>query len=472
MNVALVNTNLMKPPVAPIGLEYVAETLRSTGYTPRILDLCLEDRPASALESFFKRESFELVGLTLRNTDDCAFTSRRSFIDEFLSIVSDIRACTDALLLLGGVGFSTMPETILANSVADAGVWGDGEIALSEIAAKIEKKEEWKTLPNLIVPENGMWRRNPVSIILPERFPRFNRDLFDNLTYFHEGGQAGFETKRGCNRSCIYCAEPVAKGKMLRTRTPSSVIHELAALLDQGINVFHTCDSEFNIPPEHASSICEAMVASGLGEKIRWYAYCSPAPFPGELARLMRRSGCIGINFGVDSGDSDMLKRLGRDFGPEEIRKAVRLCRGEGITVMIDLLVGGPGESRESITSSIDMMRSAGPDRIGVNIGVRVYPGTPLSEMVKTQKAGLSGEGDPEEPLFYLEPGIASDVFSIVHSLTANDERFFFFDPSRPEKNYNYNDNQRLVEAIAAGRRGAYWDILRRVQDDEKTQME
>jgi len=239
------------------------------------------------------------------------------------------------------------------------------------------------------------------------------------------------------------------------------VVHELSSLLDQGIDVFHTCDSEFNLPIGHAIKVCEAMVGKGLGKKIRWYAYCAPAPFTRELAKLMRRSGCIGINFGVDSGDEDMLKRLGRDFGPQEVTDAVKICRDEKITVMADLLIGGPGESRESIMRSIDLVRGAGPHLIGINTGVRVYPGTPLSEMVKHFSDGLVGDKDPRGTLFYCEPDIACDISLIVQRATENDERFLFFDPSVPSKNYNYNDNTRLVRAIEEGHRGAYWDILR-----------
>ena len=57
---------------------------------------------------------------------------------------------------------------------------------------------------------------------------------------------------------------------------------------------------------------------------------------------------------------------------------------------------------------------------------------------------------------------LAADLFGLIEGLTRGDDRFLFFNPATPESNYNYNANQRLVEAIAKGCRGAYWDILRR----------
>ena len=77
----------------------------------------------------------------------------------------------------------------------------------------------------------------------------------DNLRYFAEGGMGSFETKRGCNQRCLYCPEPASRGRDVRLRTARSVADELEALCDAGITHLHTCDSEFNLPPEHAEEI-------------------------------------------------------------------------------------------------------------------------------------------------------------------------------------------------------------------------
>jgi hypothetical protein len=133
---------------------------------------------------------------------------------------------------------------------------------------------------------------------------------------------------------------------------------------------------------------------------------------------------------------------------------------------MFDLLLGSPGESRESIIRTIELMRSAEPDRVGVAVGVRVYPGTELAKVVTQDglREGLSGGDGPSEPLFFLEPRIAPFASELLDQLIGDDRRFLFFDPGRPDRNYNYNANQRLVDAIKKGYRGAYWDILRRYE--------
>jgi radical SAM superfamily enzyme YgiQ (UPF0313 family) len=466
MHVALVNTNRIKPPIAPIGLDYVAEALNGAGHNVAVLDLCWTDEWASAIVNFFDKKDFDLVGITLRNTDDCVFTTRQSFLGEFTDIINTLRETTEALIVLGGVGFSVMPEQVLKQCKADAGLWGDGEFSFVQLADKIEAKQQWHDVAGLIWDDGGRWRHNLHSTSPLTDLPPMSRRWVDNCHYFREGGQAGIETKRGCSGRCTYCADPVAKGKQIRIRSPEDVVDEIENLLEQGIDHIHTCDSEFNLPQWHAVQVCQEMIRRNLGDKVRWYAYCSPASFSPELAQKMRHAGCAGINFGVDNGDQKMLKRLRRDFGPNDILSAVRTCKGVGMAVMLDLLLGSPGEARKSLIATIDLMKRAAPDRVGVALGVRVYPGTELADLVSQHelKDGLVGGGHELEPLFFIEPAVASFAFELLDKLIDNDERFFFFDASRPDRNYNYNANQWLMDAIKRGYRGAYWDILRRYE--------
>jgi tryptophan 2-C-methyltransferase len=467
MNIALVNTNRIRPPIAPIGLEYMAETLVAAGESVDILDLCWEEDVDAAVKNFFSAHSFDLVGLTLRNTDDCAFTSRQSFIGDFSDIVRNVKSATDAMVVIGGVGFSTQPEAILSDCPANAGICGDGEFAFLELARKIKVREDWRTLPNLIFLNGNQWIRTSARTYPLEKLPVIKRNLLENRRYFYEGGQAGFETKRGCPGKCIYCADPVAKGKKIRLRPPQHVASEIQSLLNQGIDHFHTCDSEFNLPASHAEDVCREIITRKLRDKIKWYAYCTPAGFSKDLARLMQDAGCIGINFGVDSGDSRMLKLLKRDFSPHDILNTAHFCRESGIAVMFDLLLGAPSETKESITSTIELMKQANPDRVGVSMGVRIYPGTEMDTWVKggMLSKGLTGGSSPMDPLFFLEPAVAPFISDLVGHLTASDPRFLFFNPDNPDQNYNYNANNVLVDAIKKGFRGAYWDILRRIGD-------
>ncbi len=465
MHIALINTNRITPPIAPIGIEYLAETLTYAGYEPNILDLCWEENWQGAMDRFFQGNEYAIAGFTIRNTDDCVFSTRHSFLSDIFEMIDYAKGLTNGLIVLGGVGFSTMPDLILDACGADAGVTGSGEDALLDLLQRLETNAEWGDVPGVIYRHGKDWVRNPPRFISGIGLPPMQRNRVDNRRYFREGGQAGIETKRGCSWECTYCCEPLAKGLQVCTRQPHGVITELRNLLEQEIDHIHTCDSEFNIPIRHAEQICEEIIRSGIGERLRWYAYCTPAPFTRHLARLMRRAGCVGINFGADSGDETMLQRLRRRYTPEHILNTVRYCREEGIVVMLDLLFGAPGESSESIRKTLDLVRTSGAERIGVSTGVRLWPGTDMATLVQNGalRTGVSGGKTPLEPQYFLEPALSSDIFDLIDRLIGDDERFFFFNPEDRKKNYNYDNNEVLMGAIAAGQRGAYWDILRRI---------
>ena len=113
MNIALINTNQIRPPISPVGLEYIAEALHAAGHEVHVLDLCWEADIASAVAAFYRGRDFNLTGLTLRNTDDCAFSGRESFIPGFADTVALVRAQDSGLIAIGGSGYSVMPEAVL-----------------------------------------------------------------------------------------------------------------------------------------------------------------------------------------------------------------------------------------------------------------------------------------------------------------------------------------------------------------------
>ena len=129
----------------------------------------------------------------------------------------------------------------------------------------------------------------------------------DNAAYFRRGGQIGVETKRGCPRQCTTAPIRWPRARRAGSRSPAEVADEFESLLAQGIDVLHLCDAEFNLPAEHARAVCDELIRRGLGERVRWYAYLAVVPFDAELARRMRRAGCVGINFTSDSASPAML---------------------------------------------------------------------------------------------------------------------------------------------------------------------
>jgi radical SAM superfamily enzyme YgiQ (UPF0313 family) len=472
----------MAPLIGPIGLDYVAASADKAGIDVQVVDLGLADRPEKTLEDYFSVHEPELVGLSFRNADDCFWPSADWFVPGLKDTIKTIRTLTNAPIVIGGVGFSIFAKSIVEYTGADFGILGDGETAMAELYQQLKAARKFQDVPGLV------WREKKTINSNPPSWPNSislgtSRNFIDNQSYFKLGGQCGLETKRGCNRPCIYCADPLSKGTMLRLRNPSEVADEVESLLSQGIDVLHLCDSEFNVPQNHAYAICEEFISRSLGDKVRWYAYLSPTPFDADLAKAMAQAGCAGIDFTGDSGSELMLRTYRQQHNREDLATAVKLCRLNNIAVMIDLLLGGPGETPRTVRETIEFIKQIGPDCAGAALGIRVYPGTTMEQIIaeelrKPKKSGIRrkyrGPINLLKPTFYISTALGEQPAEFVRDLIAGDQRFF--EPaletdsktaeSDDAANYNYNENLLLTKAIGEGARGAYWDILRHIRSN------
>lgn len=471
--VLLINANLIKPPVTPIGLDYIGSALGKSGFEVELLDLNFSNNIKEDLRKKLAESSFLALGVAIRNTDDCYYLSQDSFLPEIKEIVEAIKEYSDAPIIIGGGGFAVMPLEITEYLDADLGIAGDGEFILpgllKNIGERITDSDAVRDIKR-ITNEAAGGRVIKFQSNSLEDYPLSDRDLVDNERYFREGGMGSIETKRGCSGKCIYCADPLIKGSKIRIRPLDKVMEELKNLISKNVNYIHFCDSELNIPSDYASRLLNQIIEDGLGEKIRWYSYMSPMNFDENFARLLKRSGCAGINFGVDSAHSMILKKLGRDHNLDDLKNISELCAKYKIRFMFDLLLGGPGEDRDTIKYTIDSVKKLNPTCVGLSYGIRVYPGTALSNMIKKnasmEKDLYGNEGGSRnflEPVFYISDKIGKDLVGYTNSLVTGDKRFFIGASDESERNYNYNENLRLQKAINTGYRGAYWDILQRL---------
>ena len=111
------------------------------------------------------------------------------------------------------------------------------------------------------------------------------------------------------------------------------------------------------------------------------------------------------MGIGFESGNQMMLRDMHKRFGPAEIRRAARVLADHGIRRMGFLLLGGPGETRQSVEESLELAESLDLDALKITIGVRIYPYTELAAIaVKTGK--LAADDDLLFPRFYMADGL------------------------------------------------------------------
>lgn len=471
--VALINSNRIHPPISPVGLEYVGEVLIRQGFNPILIDLCFEKDWKTYLRKKLSEISPDYIGITFRNLDEAMTSSKTSFLPLLKNIVSVCREASHSPIILGGAGYAIAPVEILDYTKADFGLVGNGINGIKSLLLCLENDCVEKC-PGAIYKIDKRIHSNPVDISYPNEnniYGEFNfsRNFADLLRYFEEGGQIGIETKRGCSNQCAYCVESRYKSPIL-LRSPKSVVHEIKSLLNKGIDVFHLCDSEFNLPLNHAKAICKEIIKEGLSNKIKWYTYCTPELFDEELAQLMEKAGCQGINFCVDTIDEKMLKFLNKKHSLDSLKMLMKILRGTNIAVMFDLLLGAPNETKDSAWFTIERALELKPDVIGISLGVRLYPYTHITTQLRAQikelttKGKLIGHIDNNSnlllPIFYLEPELDNDFLSQLNSLARSNPGIFLSLPPTEESSYTYCSHHELSNAIKKGARGAYWHIL------------
>jgi len=181
--VILINTNTTRPLVSPIGLEYVGESLLAAGISVQVLDLSFESDWKVAIANGLKDVEPVLIGVSFRNTDDCSFASRKSFLPWIKDVVVETRRLSQSPIFLGGPGFSSIPETVLEITQADGGLRGDGEEAMLALVKSLSKGGSYTHIPNVVYRREGKIFRNPTSHVDPKHLPLPRRRLFDNRSY-------------------------------------------------------------------------------------------------------------------------------------------------------------------------------------------------------------------------------------------------------------------------------------------------
>jgi len=407
MRILLISANRERSPypVFPIGLAYLAEPLVKAGYELSALDLCFETDPEEALRARIATFSPELAVISLRNMDNVTWPASRSYLESVRSIISSCRP--DVKTIVGGSGFSLMPQQILDFLEADYGVVGEGEEILPILVECLKHGEGTAHLP-------GVLQRGRTGFLPPRLLDHIgtpDRSLFDVARYHSSGGMANIQTKRGCPFSCVYCTYPLLEGRTMRLRPVAEVIAELKTLVNQGISYVYFVDDIFNYPPEYAEELCLAMIRENMG--VNWSAFINPAFMSPQLLDTMQAAGCDAFEFGTDSGSPLMLQNLGKGFTTRDVRAASLLCRERQLDFAHYILFGGPGETRETVLESFSLMDELEPTAVIAMTGIRIFPGTPLHQSALNEGL-IDADTDLLQPTFYISPFVREQLADLV----------------------------------------------------------
>lgn len=412
-------------PVYPIGLSYLQSYLSAhlSEYETRIFDLnqCSIEALAHELVAFAPR----YVGISVRNIDGCNSFDLTSFIPGYQEVADTVRAHFFGSVILGGTGFSIYPEPLFKILKPDYGIVGEGEVALFELIQALDKGTDLSEIEGLVVMKDGRIHQKERSRFLSTL--SLNFDEVSTGYYWEHSGMLNMQTKRGCPCRCMYCSYPVIDGRKVRMLETDQVVDNLSRLYrNKGVDYIFFTDSIFNLSTTYNHELCEKIIRSGL--KIRWNAYFAPSAIADESMALYKRAGLTHIEFGTDSMCNVQLKNYKKFFDCDDIFRSSELCVKYGVHYAHFLILGGYGETEETLEESFQFSKSLRNTVFFPFVGMRIYPFTELQR--QAVREGLIREGDDlVDPVFYLSKDI--DVTRLKERASATGKSWIFPDDPR-----------------------------------------
>jgi radical SAM superfamily enzyme YgiQ (UPF0313 family) len=190
-------------------------------------------------------------------------------------------------------------------------------------------------------------------------------------------------------------------------KDPGSVTDAVARLAATGLRDIEIVDSVFNAPLEHAMNVCEALARA----RHRAWLQClelNPLFLDDPLLAEMERAGFVGMGITLESASDPVLRGLKKGFTAREVHHAAEAVRRHGIPCAWIFLLGGPGETEETVKETLRFAgnRIRPRDVAFFNTGIRIYPGTELESIARRQGVLSRAPGEMLSPVFYVSPEV------------------------------------------------------------------
>lgn len=388
MKVVLVNPSPPKiwvtPRVVPLGLAYIAAVVEKSGNNARILDLNVESMDEKVLPSLLKSERPDIVGVT----------ATTPLIKRAWRICKIAKEDYDPTTVIGGPHASALPEESLEKPYVDIVVRGEGEQTIVELCRRIEGGRTLKGVKGISFKEDGRIIHNPPRELISDLdslpFPAYHLFKYPGLygnpqpLISNKVPAANMLTSRGCPWNCQFCVK-VASPRCWRARSPENVIEEWRWLIDSyKVREIGIIDDCFTLNKERVMKICELLIKEGVD--ISW---CTPNGVRAdtlnkELLIMMKRAGCYHIDVGAESGNQEVLNKIGKGETLEQIGRAVKIAKEVGLEVTVYFIIGNLGENRKTMIDTIRFAKRLNPEYVQFTVATP-YPGSMLYEIVKRE---------------------------------------------------------------------------------------
>ncbi len=369
----------------PFFMAYAAAYLKSKGHEARLKDSVAEGQTAEEA-----LQSVEEYGPAI-----CVIETSTPSIYHDLKFAEKVKQNSGIFVALCGPHASALPEEVLQNSYVDAVLYGEYDYTLEEL---VRKHQETKGVPDLSSIQGLAWKDkadDDRTVVNPRRpliknldtLPYPERDDVP-LEKYTDPTCKRFPNvciigSRGCPNQCIFCLEPsVFYGPRpgLRLRKAELVVDEIEFIMQKyQVEEIYFDDASFSLNTDWSRRIAEEI----LKRKLDLYWSCmADSGIDLDTLQLMKKSGCRGVKFGVESADPEILKKAKKPLSLENVKKFVRDCKTAGIYTHGTFMFGLPGETRESIEQTIDFAFSLKLTTAQFSVATP-FPGTQFYKMAK-----------------------------------------------------------------------------------------
>lgn len=425
----------------PIGAAFLRAILADSGitsaqYAPR------RNGPLAAFARALAARRPRLIGLTV-------YESNLRICRAMVRVARE--TLPDTVLIAGGPNATFSPEETLDLLGVDACLRGAGEGSIAAIAEALlgaarparRLPELLAAVPNLVIRTEDGVRRTRAGHLSSFPSGRF-RSLDDLPSPYQRGlvasAEIGYLTARGCNLPCTYCSFASLSGRKVHYHSVERVLDDLAVLermarrAKGGPSAVTLFDDAFSLAPQRARAICEGILRRGL--RMRLACETRADRVDAELLRLMRRAGFETVSFGLESAEPRVLRAIGKVQDPgapgdprfekerswlESFRRAVVDAQGAGLSPVVSVIGGLPGETPEDFGRTLAFVRSL---EVGMYIHnvLSVFPGTPL--YADRERHGLGVERDASSWAWRTRHAYAVDSVAPLRSSHVHLERW------------------------------------------------
>ena len=361
-----------KPNYPHISLGYLAGYLEKHDVPCKIIDAKLERLSESDVIKRCMQE--DIVGIS-------CFTHE---IGNSAQLAKEITLRSpNTKIVVGGAHVTALPkETMKTFRAFDFVIYGEGEETFYELVKAIEEGKDFEKIDGLVFKKDN-------KIIVNK--PRVGKQNLDDLPFpawhlFPKAKEYPLITARGCPFKCNFCMR--SQGENLRYRSINNVINEMQMLVEKyKPNYVYLWDETFTLFNKRAKDICNEIIKRGIHKQLRWKMQTRVDCIDLELLKKMKDAGCDVVSFGIESGNTKILKNTGKGITIEDAEKAVKMAKKAKLKTEALFILGHPNETKKTMNDTIDLALKLNTSTVSFGI-MTPYPGTEIYGVAKRGEGG------------------------------------------------------------------------------------